>query len=231
MIDEKLLKDAEKGDIEAQNNLGLVYLKDNDFKKALYWFTKAAEQGYDEAQENLSNMYFSGKHDAIKFSNNRDDKIGGHPLEDPYIYVADPEQGVFWAIKAAEQGNPKFQERLAWYYDKRDKVKSKYWYTKAAEQGYVKAQSYLGWIYYYDGKFGKEMPKDLIKGIYWATKAAEQGDSGSQNFLRKFYLEESKKNNQDHELSQRFKKAAELVKEENYEQAEKTWNKYELWRY
>ena len=65
--------------------------------------------------------------------------------------------------------------------------------------------------YYYEGKFGKEMPKDLIKGIYWATKAAEQGDSGSQNLLRKFYLEESKKNNQDYEKAiMNLKSATEL---------------------
>jgi len=217
MIDEKLLKDAKNGDFKSQNELGLKYQKDKNYEEALYWFTKAAEQEYDEAQYNLAIMYGSGQSGAVK-------------IFDDYIYVRDKEQYFKWATRAAKQGNPKFQDKLAWSYQKNDPVKYKYWATKAAEQGYVKSQSYLGWTYYYDVEIGKGIPEDIKKGIYWATKAAEQGDSGSQTFVSRFYLK-GEKNIQDRELSLVFKKAAELAKKGHYEQAEKTWNQYELWKY
>lgn len=216
-MDEKLIKEAENGDYISQNELALKYQQDKQFKEALYWFTKAAEQEYDEAQFNLAEMYGSGQSGAFK-------------LLDDYIYISDKEQYFKWATRAAKQGNPKFQEKLAWSYEKSDPVKYKYWATKASEQGYVKAQSYLGWAYYYDVETGKGVPEDIIKGVYWATRAAEQGDSGSQNFITRFYLK-GEKNIKNYELSLLFKKAADLAKDGHYDQAETTWSQNELWKY
>ena len=56
---------AEKGDIEAQYNLGDMYRDGEgvrqDYKKAIYWYEKAANQGYAPAQYNLGVMYSNGK--------------------------------------------------------------------------------------------------------------------------------------------------------------------------
>ena len=60
-----LKRRAEKGDAEAQNNLGLMYVKgqgvEQDFKEAVKWFQKAADQGFAAAQYNLGRMYYDGK--------------------------------------------------------------------------------------------------------------------------------------------------------------------------
>ena len=60
-----------------------------DKVKAVYWFTKVAEQGLVDAQHNLAIMY--GKGDDIK-----QDKI----------------KAVYWCTKAAEQGYPNAQYNL-----------------------------------------------------------------------------------------------------------------------
>jgi TPR repeat protein len=55
---------AEQGDVEAQNNLGLMY--DNgegvpqDYAEVVRWYRLAAEQGLASAQFNLGLMYDTG---------------------------------------------------------------------------------------------------------------------------------------------------------------------------
>lgn len=55
---------AEKGDAEAQYNLGMLYLTGvgapQDFNEAIKWIKQAAEQGYGEAQNILGSAYYSG---------------------------------------------------------------------------------------------------------------------------------------------------------------------------
>lgn len=54
---EKIKKDAEQGDAQAQLNLGVMYHFDQDYSKAIKWYLKAAEQGLAGAQLNLGNIY------------------------------------------------------------------------------------------------------------------------------------------------------------------------------
>lgn len=62
---EGALKMAERGDAEAQNNLGVIYAKGHgvaqDYKQAAYWYKKAAEQGHAGAQHNLGFVYAEGQ--------------------------------------------------------------------------------------------------------------------------------------------------------------------------
>ena len=55
---------AEKGDAEAQNNLGVMYDYGEgvpkDHAEAVRWYRKAAEQGHASAQSNLGFMYLTG---------------------------------------------------------------------------------------------------------------------------------------------------------------------------
>ncbi len=55
---------AEQGDAEAQNNLGVMYLKGEgvaqDSKAAVQWYSKASEQGHASAQIILGFMYSQG---------------------------------------------------------------------------------------------------------------------------------------------------------------------------
>ena len=76
---------AEPSNSIAQFYLGLMYYLGKgvtqDYKQAVYWYTKAAEQGYPKAQFNLALMYDDGKG-----------------------VTQDYKQAVYWYTKAAEQG-------------------------------------------------------------------------------------------------------------------------------
>ena len=60
-----LFIDAEKGDIDSQYELGIIYAKgdgvEQDDTLSFSWFEKAAKQGYSEAQYILGLMYSNGK--------------------------------------------------------------------------------------------------------------------------------------------------------------------------
>lgn len=55
---------ADKGDVRAQLNLGLLYDQgqgiEQDHTQAAKWYTRAADNGDDIAQANLAAMYFQG---------------------------------------------------------------------------------------------------------------------------------------------------------------------------
>ncbi len=59
------LKNAEQGNSEAQNKIGIMYYTGTgvtkDFGRAAYWFERAAEQGHANAQYNLGVMYDKGQ--------------------------------------------------------------------------------------------------------------------------------------------------------------------------
>ena len=82
----ELIQLAEKGDADAQFNLGKIYYDgkgvEKSYEQAVYWWAKAAEQGYAKAQNNLGVCYYWGE-----------------GVEQSY------EQAVYWWTKAAEQGN------------------------------------------------------------------------------------------------------------------------------
>lgn len=68
---------AEKGDANAQFNIGLMYRNGNglkqDDRQALIWFSKAAQQGMLDAQYNTGLMFYEGrgvavsKHEALEW--------------------------------------------------------------------------------------------------------------------------------------------------------------------
>ena len=62
---EQVLEVAQKGDVAAQNALGLRYATGQGVKlsevEAVRWFTRAAEQGYVPAQAKLGSLFYSGR--------------------------------------------------------------------------------------------------------------------------------------------------------------------------
>lgn len=89
-----LIEQAKGGDGMAQLNLGLAYANalgglPTDDDQAAYWFRKAAEQGYPEAQYALGNLYAEGR---------------GVPQDDT--------EAVRWFREAAEQGHAAAQVSL-----------------------------------------------------------------------------------------------------------------------
>ncbi len=136
------------------------------YNKALYWYRKAAAQGYANAQYNLGGMYFNG-----------------------FGVPQDYAKAVYWYRKAAVQGFAEAQTSLGWmYYDygfgvPQDYAKAAYWYRKAAVQGVAVAQSSLGWMY----DKGHGVPQDYTKAVYWFRKAATQGNARAQFILGGMY--------------------------------------------
>ena len=165
----KILKELEIAleggptDARGQYNLGYKYKTGNgvpkDFQQAVYWYRKAAEQGYAPAQNNLGYAYQHGEGVS-----------------------KDLQQAVYWYRKAAEQGNVSSQYNLGYCYGEgvtKDMQQAVYWYRKAAEQGHASAQNALGYCY----DQGNGVTKDKEQAAYWYRKAAEQGNASAMNNL------------------------------------------------
>lgn len=84
---------AQNNDPAAMRNVGHIYRRglgvDQDYKKALNWYKRAATLGFDRAQANVGDMYLKGE---------------GVPQ--------DYEQAVLWFAKAAQQGHVLSQYNL-----------------------------------------------------------------------------------------------------------------------
>jgi uncharacterized protein len=115
---------AEKGDVTAQNNLGVIYFKGEgvakDLKEAEKWYRLAAAQGHPAAQSGLG---------LIKLMNKE------------YTEAAK------WVQLSADQGYPPSQLNLAiMYYEgqgvPRDIVRAHMWMSLAALQGDANAANY-----------------------------------------------------------------------------------------
>jgi hypothetical protein len=114
---------AQKGDVEAQYELGLAYVEGDkgvkqDKAEGAKWVRKAAEQGLGEAQYNLGVMY----------------------LEGSGVTQSDTE-AIAWWTKAAEKGDVNAQYNLGHIYlvgkgnIQPNVQEAKKWLQKAADQG------------------------------------------------------------------------------------------------
>ncbi|QLB13377.1 hypothetical protein EV697_10384 [Bisgaardia hudsonensis] len=90
---------AEKGDPEAQYNLGNLYVSgrgvEQDDKQAVAWYRKSVTKGFTKAQLNLGNMYALGRGVKQNYS-----------------------LAVEWYEKAAKQGDSQAQHNLGIMYEK-----------------------------------------------------------------------------------------------------------------
>ena len=144
---------AEQGDVDAQNDLGMMYAEGvsmpQDQEMAAQWFRRAAEQGYAAAQFNLGVMYEEGR--GVP----QDDKVAAQ-----------------WYKRAAEQGYAVAQFNLGGMYKQgrgmpRDDKMAAQWYKRAAEQGHGDAQFLLGTMY----DEGRGVSKDFIYAHMWINIA------------------------------------------------------------
>ncbi len=193
-----ILNNAEKGDAEAQLNLGTRYYKGNGVEQnyaiAFEWYKKAAQQGHPEAQNALGLCYKNGEGveknlaEAAKWYRKAAEQ--GHALAQNslgYCYISgngvekDIDEAVKWYRKSAEQGEAKGEFNLGVCYEKGNGVEKNQneavrWYKKSAEQGYVKAQFNLGLCYIE----GTGVEKNYNEAAKWFRKSAEQGEANSQ---------------------------------------------------
>jgi uncharacterized protein len=120
---EILTQCADKGDADAQNILGMMYLQGQgitkDEKKAFQLFTKAAAQNQGDAQNALGVIYEKG-----------------------YGVLVDTNKAFEWYSKAAQLNHVGAQNNLAYMYAygtgvKQDIVVAYMWATLAVIQGYT----------------------------------------------------------------------------------------------
>ncbi len=112
---------AKKGNVDAQMNLGLLYLEgrgvDQNYKTAVKWIKLAAEQGYLSAQFNLGYAYATGQ-----------------GIEQDYNAALN------WYLLAAERGHKGAQNNLGFAYAKgegspSDLPRAYMWWSFAAQKG------------------------------------------------------------------------------------------------
>ena len=146
-------------DARLQTGLGISYYlaSEQEFHlhAAVYWFSRASDNGSALAQCALGACYLTGA-----------------GLE------ANPQSAEGRFRTAAEQGYAPGQFMLGKHLYQHQfgasdhKVQAVGWFRKSAEQGYIPAQYVLG-LCYLDGS---ALPQDREQGIFWIEQAAEQGD-------------------------------------------------------
>ncbi len=159
-------KSAQKGNVYAQVNTGLMYEHgkgtDKNMEKARYWYEKASQQGDIKAPYNLGLIYEQGK--GVK---------------------KDISKAVGYYQKAASSGSVDAQSHLAkLYYEgkgvKKDIPTGVYWYKMAADNGLASAQYALG-VMLVNGQTGVALNK-IVAFEYW-MKAARQSHLEAQKSL------------------------------------------------
>jgi TPR repeat protein len=204
---DELRNKAEKGDIDAQINLGRLYVRGEgvpkDEAEAVKWFRKAAYQGNDRGELFLGIMYYNGlgvpkdEAEAVKWYRKAAEQ-GNADAQYTLGFVYSQGQGVAkdeteslkWHLKAAEQGNADAQCNLGSMYSNgkgaaQNESEAVKWYRKAAEQGNPQGQVLLGFMY----ENGRGIAKDDAEAVKWYRKAAEQGNVDGQSNLASMYLE------------------------------------------
>lgn len=203
----KLSSDAEGGNADAQNILGVMYANGlqvvHDDLEAVKWYQKAAEQGNTQAQSNLGLMYLAGRGvkqddvEAVKWYRKAAEQGNAQAQSNLGIMYAngcgvkqDNLEAVVWFKRAAEQGVAEAQSNLGVMYATgrgvdQDNVEAVKWYRKAADQGYVNSEYALGTSY----EFGMGVSRDLSEAVSWYKLAAEHGDEHAQFRLGNLFLQ------------------------------------------
>lgn len=129
-----------------------------DYRKAVHWYRKAAEQGFAGAQNNLANMYEEGHGVAQDFS-----------------------EAAKWYRRAAEQEDSYAQHSLGRMHLEgrgvpRDFLEAVRWFHRAADKRHPAAFRDLGNMYWK----GLGASKDNVSAYMWWKLGAEYGDEESE---------------------------------------------------
>ena len=161
------LRAAKQGHSEAQNDIGTLYLNNENYRSAMVWFKQLAEQNHPMAQLNLGRIYlFEG--------------LKQYDREAMRVLKLAAVQGAVYA-----QYLVGFMYREGKGILRQDNKEAVYWLTQAAKRNYTPAQNKLGWMYY----AGRQVEQnDMLAGM-WLKRAALLGDSNAIE-LRKLILQE-----------------------------------------
>jgi TPR repeat protein len=202
-----LTKAAQKNDIKAQFNLGLVYARGlgvtpND-NKAIHWLSQAKENNNAKAEMMLGVYYALGR------GAGRDEKQAAYWYEaaandgEPdaaynlaLLYMngqgveQDYSKSAYYLKQLAEQGDTNAQNLYASLFldgkgVKFSPPKAAFWFKRAASSGHIQAMFNLATLY----RGGSGIVQNDKKAVYWYKKAAEKGYAPAQNAMGYMYAE------------------------------------------
>ena len=162
---ENLLARAEGGELAAQKDLAMAYMRgeavEEDAEASFKWYKAAAEQGDAEAQNSLYVRYAEGRGVA-----------------------QNKEEALKWLHRAAEQEYGMAYYNLGWEYAyggllEKDEQKAVGFFKKAAEKSVLEAYAELGLIYTYS----KTIPHDYALARRYYEQAGGNKLGQAQNEL------------------------------------------------
>ena len=173
----------DNGNIDAQNNLGVLYERENKLELAEKYY---ADSGDTKSQRKLGNLYYFdlGKYDLaekyLKMSIKNNDTESLKTLGIFYYNRWDYESAEKYFKPVAEKGDVKSQAFLASVYDNLNKKDlAKKYYKIAADNGDMSSQYYLACMYEEEGKMN-------LAAKYF-LKAAQHKD---KKLVEKYMIEE-----------------------------------------
>ena len=162
---------AERGHLQAQINLGVMYHNGRGVKKdaaeSLRWYRRAAEGGHRASQYWVASCYYKG-----------------------HVVARDDREAVRWYRRAAEQGHVAAQYNLAWHYDRgkgvtEDNSEAFKWYMEAADEKHLESRYCIGRLY----ELGEGVGQDYKKARKWYERAAKKKHVRAQVQLAGLYFD------------------------------------------
>lgn len=197
--DQPGLVGEDKEDINELYTSGYNFDRQKNYKEAVMWYRKAAEQGHAQAQVNLGTLYSKGLGvrrdytEAVKWYREAAEQEHAQAQSNLGVMYSegqgveqDYKEAVKWCRKAAEQGHAQAQTNLCITYSQGIGVEQDFneaakWCHKAAEQGNGQAQAILGIMY----SQGQGVEQDFSEAVKWYRKAAEQGIDYAKEVLKR----------------------------------------------
>ena len=195
--EQKLTREADSGDLNAQLTLGYMYLYGDDgakieqnFSKAFQYYEKAAAQNDNVAINNLGSLYYSGigtKQDMLKAAQmfSKAASLGNTEsmINLAFIYISGtgssfrPQEAIELFSKASEAGNPTANFMMGYAYYKgymveKDYIQAFNLVKKAANSGYDEALYVLSSMYMQ----GLGTPQNYGNGVKALNSAVMQGN-------------------------------------------------------
>ncbi|CAB4393359.1 unnamed protein product [Rhizophagus irregularis] len=162
-------KSAEKGYVNAQNNLGFLYITNEgtkkDLEKAIHWFHKAADNGDEVAYDNLGFRLY----DEAEKGNN-------HEIDLFDEVIDDLNEVKYWYQRLEEIDNKLALYKLGEIYElgkgvNQNEIRAFDFYKKAAEKGCINGKYKLAYYFLH----GIIVDVDIEKAFNLYKKAAEGG--------------------------------------------------------
>jgi TPR repeat protein len=190
---------AEKGDANAQANLGILYLRglgvSKDIEQAMQLFEAAAAKGSGQAEFQLGLMFAKGVGvqqdyaEAMRWyemAAEQGDPVAGYGIgrlfEEGFGVPQDEHAAAAWYRRAAEKGIAPAQFNLSQMIvkgkggEKRDDAEAFALCRKAAEQGYGKAAVVLATMY----ERGQGVEANAEQALFWSDVAARYQEKVSE---------------------------------------------------